>query len=81
MADFKMSTVDVSRIPTYCRCMRSEKKTQVALRVDDGYLEDADALAEKMSRPGLNVTRTDVLRMAIIAGLKEIRRDQRVRAA
>lgn len=47
--------------------------TQVALRVDDGHLEHADALAKKWSRPGLKMTRTDVLRMAIVAGLKELR--------
>lgn len=59
--------------------MADKKPTPTAIRLDDALLLEADALARKLSQPGLRLTRTDVLRMAIISGLKEMR--QRLRAA
>lgn len=61
--------------------MTEKKLAPTAIRLNANQLSEAATLAKKMSRPGLTVTRTDVLRLAIVAGLKEIRRDQRVRAA
>lgn len=59
--------------------MNEKKLAPTAIRLDAEQISEAGALAKKLSRPGLKLTRTDVLRMAIAAGLKEMR--QRSRAA
>lgn len=42
---------------------------QIALRVPVEWLEEADALAERLAVRGLEQTRTDILRRAIAEGL------------
>ena len=72
-----MNGVDVTSYLNVTSPSMSEKKlAPTAIRLDASQLDEAEALAKKMSRPGLTLTRTDVLRMAVVAGLKEIRRDQ-----
>jgi hypothetical protein len=43
--------------------------TQVALRLPAGWIARADALTEPLSRPGIPVSRADVLRAALTRGL------------
>jgi predicted transcriptional regulator len=50
------------------------RTTQVTIRLGHDVLARLDAVAAKMTRPGLVVGRTDVLRMAIVAGLPQIER-------
>jgi hypothetical protein len=48
----------------------SENTFQVAFKIPDAWIEKADEIAAKMSRPGITVTRTDVLRSALWEGLE-----------
>jgi predicted transcriptional regulator len=50
----------------------NDKQTQTAIRLDDALLERVDKLAERMSQPGLRVTRVDVLRLTIFRGMAEL---------
>jgi len=43
--------------------------TQVAMRLENALVARLDAIAAKLSRPGLAPTRTDVVRMVLLAGL------------
>lgn len=42
---------------------------QVVVRLDYDLIARLDAITEKLSRPGLTPTRTDVVRTVLIAGL------------
>jgi hypothetical protein len=41
---------------------------QIAIRVPRAWLETADELAKRISRPGVTMSRTDAFRAAIAAG-------------
>lgn len=45
---------------------------QIAIRVPAEWLAEADAVAKKISRPGMIATRTDAFRAAIAAGMRAI---------
>jgi len=47
----------------------SENTFQITFKIPQQWIGHADALAASMSRPGLTVTRTDVLRTALATGL------------
>lgn len=49
---------------------------QVAIRLDHAVVEQVDALAGRLSRPGLLVTRTDALRVALLAGLEAVAKER-----
>lgn len=51
--------------------------TQIALRVPSEWLTQADALVEYVvsKARGVRVTRTDVLRMAILRGLESLEQE------
>lgn len=51
---------------------KQEQQVQTALRLGESVLERADKLAEKMSRPGLRLTRADLLRLAVHQGLDQL---------
>ncbi|WP_394829077.1 hypothetical protein [Pendulispora albinea] len=51
-----------------------EESIQIALRVAPEWLLRADAVARRMERPGLFVTRTSVSRMAMAQGLDLLER-------
>jgi hypothetical protein len=42
---------------------------QVSVRLAAADLEEVDALAGRLSRPGMTVTRADALRIALLSGL------------
>jgi predicted DNA-binding protein len=50
----------------------AKSTTQITLRVPDEWLPRADALAKKLSRPGLPTTRVDALRAAIATGFEAL---------
>lgn len=46
---------------------------QVSVRLAAADLEEVDALAGRLSRPGMTVTRADALRIALLAGLLQMK--------
>jgi hypothetical protein len=52
--------------------------TPISLRVPDTWLKRADSLIEYLSKPGIGVTRSDVLRSAIARGLDAIEAERDV---
>ena len=57
--------------------MTTGPTTQVPLRLGRAVMKRLGALAEKFSRPGIAVTRSDVARVAIEAGLPKIEAERR----
>jgi hypothetical protein len=49
-----------------------EPETQVAIRIPDAWIEQADELARKQSLAGLRVSRTEILRVAMGYGLHDL---------
>ncbi len=48
---------------------------QISARVPTSWLEQFDAVAKRLSRPGLEVTRADAYRIALARGLDELREE------
>ncbi len=48
---------------------KQEEQVQTAIRVPESMLGRLDRLAEKMSQPGLRVTRSEAHRLALYRGL------------
>jgi hypothetical protein len=46
---------------------------QVSVRIPTAWVEELDALATTMSRPGIELARADLLRATIARGIKELR--------
>lgn len=51
---------------------------QTAFRVPNLLLDRVDKIAKQMSRPGVRVRRSDVLRMALYQGVKQIEADETI---
>jgi predicted DNA-binding protein len=49
---------------------KREHHTQTAIRVPDSWLERIDKLADRLSRPGVLVTRTAAMRDALYRGIE-----------
>jgi predicted DNA-binding protein len=49
---------------------------QTAVRLDPELLVRLDAVATKLSRPGLEVTRADAIRIALATGLQAIEKER-----
>jgi len=49
---------------------------QTAVRLDPEMVARLDAIAAKLSRPGLEVTRTDAIRIALLTGLQAIEKER-----
>lgn len=49
-----------------------ENTTQTAVRLPDSWLERLDKIAERMSQPGITLTRTEALRAAIFRGIEQL---------
>jgi hypothetical protein len=62
----KNKTKSVDKVPTQ----------QVAVRLDAEVLRRLDAIAAKLSRPGLVLTRTDAIRIALLTGLQAIEKER-----
>jgi predicted transcriptional regulator len=46
------------------------------VRLDAEVIARLDAIASKLSRPGLEVTRTDALRIALMTGMQVIEKEK-----
>lgn len=55
---------------------QSENTYPLSVKVPRSWVDLADEVAEKMSRPGVNVTRTDAIRAALWAGLQQLSQDE-----
>jgi hypothetical protein len=49
---------------------------QTAVRLDPDLIARLDAVAVKLSRPGLEVTRTDAMRICLLTGLQAIEKEK-----
>lgn len=58
---------------------QEEQQVQVAIRFPESWLARLDRLAEKRSEPGMRVTRTEVLRLAVYRGLVELEAEAKKR--
>lgn len=59
------------------RAKRDEIRIQTAIRLTESFMNRLDKFAVHMSRPGLRVTRTEVLRIAAIRGLEQLEEERR----
>jgi predicted DNA-binding protein len=48
------------------------KTVQLAVRLEAEVMDRLDTLAKRLSRPGLELSRTDAVRMAILEGLPRL---------
>jgi predicted DNA-binding protein len=49
---------------------------QIAVRLEGDLIERLDAVAKKLSRPGLDLTRTDAVRVCLLTGLQQIEKER-----
>lgn len=59
-------------VPSASMKQRKKDPVQIAIRVPPEWLEDAERLASLLSRPGLEVTRTEAFRAAMARGLESL---------
>ncbi len=50
---------------------KTGRTTQITVRVEHDFVARLDALAERLSQPGLALGRADVMRMALVAGVEQ----------
>jgi predicted DNA-binding protein len=58
---------------------KQEQQVQTAIRVPESWLDRLDKIAERMSRPGVRITRTEALRDALYRGIEVIEADGKKR--
>jgi predicted DNA-binding protein len=51
---------------------KQDQQIQTAIRVPESWLDRLDKIAERMSRPGMRVTRAEALRMAAHRGIEAL---------
>lgn len=51
-------------------------KIQIAVRLEGDLVARLDAVAAKLSRPGLDITRADAIRVALEAGLTALENEK-----
>jgi hypothetical protein len=51
---------------------RKKEPVQIGIRIPPEWLDDAERLAAALSRPGLDVTRTEAFRAALARGLESL---------
>lgn len=54
-----------------------DRRIQTAIRLPQSLLDRADRIAERMSQPGLPVTRTEILRLATTQGMDQLERKKK----
>ena len=59
----------MSNHPTAMPRPKSDKDSQVTIVLPGAWLDEAQALAEARSEPGMSFTRSDILRMSLRRGL------------
>lgn len=55
---------------------KADEKIQTAIRLEGEIIARLDAIASKLSRPGLVVTRSDAIRIALLTGLGAIEKEK-----
>ncbi len=58
---------------------KQEQRVQTAIRLPESLLKRLDKLAERMSRPGLTITRAEVLRLAALKGVERLEAEKKKR--
>ncbi len=58
---------------------KQETQTQTGIRLPDSVFDRIDKLVERMSEPGLRLTRADVLRLAVFRGIEQLETEKRKR--
>ena len=51
---------------------KQEQQIQTAIRLPESFLTRLDKLAERMSQPGLKITRAEALRLSAYRGIGEL---------
>jgi hypothetical protein len=51
---------------------KTDNDQQIAIRVPKEWLDRAQALVPHLASPGISVTRTDVIRVALLRGLEAL---------
>lgn len=59
-------------VPSSGMKQRKKEPVQIGIRVPPEWLDDAERLAAALSRPGLEVTRTEAFRAALARGLESL---------
>lgn len=49
---------------------------QIAVRLEEDLIGRLDMVAKKLSRPGLELTRTDAVRVCLLTGLQQIEKEK-----
>ena len=56
-----------------------DQQVQTAIRLPESLFTRLDKLAERLSQPGLQITRTKALRLAIFRGVAELETEKKKR--
>jgi predicted DNA-binding protein len=56
---------------------KKEQQVQTAIRVPASWLGRLDKIAERLSQPGMRVTRAEVLRIAAARGILELESEKK----
>jgi len=51
---------------------KEEETVQTAIRIPESWMERLNKIADRLSQPGMRVTRTEALRMAAHRGIVEM---------
>lgn len=72
MHGYPTAMAQAAVVPSASMKQRKKDPVQIAIRVPPEWLEDAARLANQLSRPGLEVTRTEAFRAAMARGLESL---------
>jgi predicted DNA-binding protein len=64
-------------MPKHAKEKEPSGSLQTAVRLENEVIIRLDALIKKMSRPGLRLSRTDIIRMALAEGLPILEKESR----
>ncbi len=60
--------------------VRTGRTLQVTVRLEHDVADRLDVLAQKLSRPGLELSRSDAIKIAILAGLPGLEEAEGIKA-
>ena len=72
MHGYPTAMAQAAVVPSASMKQRKKDPVQIAIRVPPEWLEDAARLANQLSRPGLEITRTEAFRAAMARGLESL---------
>lgn len=59
--------------------MKRTNPAMISIRLDPTLLQRMDKIADRMSQPGMRVTRTEVFRLAAFKGVEQLESEQKKR--